>query len=248
MHRRSSLSRSLAALAVRSLLARPRRVPAKGCALTISSSASGRTSQKSGSISACLESQSFFRSYGSILPTSLVCIFRYRPEATRLGDLLWSIGTRSHKIQRTRAVSGFSFARLRFASRLLVVSFLFARACVRLLGPCSKPGRQSLSRKSRGLSVFCPTPILSPRPERDFRSSRRQTPCRACRRFRDGATSVSSTSSRSRPSSATVNDGRWGSESFAAEQPGRSPARLCSFFSFGRFRVLFDLICGWSLP
>ena len=51
------------------------------------------------SISAYLESQSFFRSYGSILPTSLVCIVRYRPEATRLGDLLRSIGTRPHEIQ-----------------------------------------------------------------------------------------------------------------------------------------------------
>ena len=70
---------------------------------TLSSSsslpASGRTSRESGSISAYLESQSFFRSYGSILPTSLVCIVRYRPEATRLGDLLRSIGTRSHEIQ-----------------------------------------------------------------------------------------------------------------------------------------------------
>ena len=78
-------------------------VPAKGrsndSALAISPSASGRTSRKSGSISAYLESQSFFRSYGSILPTSLVCIVRYRPEATRLGDLLRSIGTRSHEIQ-----------------------------------------------------------------------------------------------------------------------------------------------------
>ena len=55
--------------------------------------------RKSGSIGAYLESQSFFRSYGSILPTSLVCIVRYRPEATRLGDLLRSIGTRSHEIQ-----------------------------------------------------------------------------------------------------------------------------------------------------
>ena len=64
-----------------------------------SPSASGRPSRKSGSISAYLESQSFFRSYGSILPTSLVCIVRYRPEATRLGDLLRSIGTRSHEIQ-----------------------------------------------------------------------------------------------------------------------------------------------------
>ena len=33
------------------------------------------------------------------MPTSLVCIVRYRPEATRLGDLLRSIGTRSHEIQ-----------------------------------------------------------------------------------------------------------------------------------------------------
>ena len=62
-------------------------------------SASGLAGRKSGSISAYLESQSFFRSYGSILPTSLVCIVRYRPEATRLGDLLRSIGTRSHEIQ-----------------------------------------------------------------------------------------------------------------------------------------------------
>ena len=68
-------------------------------ALAILPSASGRTSRKSGSISAYLENQSFFRSYGSILPTSLVCIVRYRPETTRLGDLLRSIGTRSHEIQ-----------------------------------------------------------------------------------------------------------------------------------------------------
>ena len=97
-------SRSLAAFAVRSPLARATSsIPAKGLrtmiALAISPSASGRTSRKSGSISAYLESQSFFRSYGSILPTSLVCIVRYRPEATRLGDLLRSIGTRSHEIQ-----------------------------------------------------------------------------------------------------------------------------------------------------
>ena len=243
MLRRSSFSLSLAASAVRSPLTRPRRVPTKRRALAISPSASGRTNQKSGPISTCLKSQSFFRSYESILPTSLVCIVRYRPQATRLGDLLWSIGTRSHKIQRTLAVSGFSSARLRFASRLFVVSFLFARACVRLFGPCSETGRQGRSRKSHGLSVFCPTPILSPRSERDFRSSRRQTPCRAGRRFRDGATSVPNTSSRSRRSSATVNDDRRGSESFADEQPGRSPARLRGFFSFGRFRVLFDFIC-----
>ena len=60
-------------------------------------SASGHETKVS-SISAYLESQSFFRSYGSILPTSLVCIVRYRPEATRLGDLMRSIGTRSHEI------------------------------------------------------------------------------------------------------------------------------------------------------
>ncbi len=54
---------------------------------------------------------------------------------------------------RRRPASGFSFARLRFASRLFVRSFLFACACVRLLGPCFKTGRQGRSRMSRGLSV-----------------------------------------------------------------------------------------------
>ena len=41
------------------------------------------------------KSQSFFRSYGSVLPTSLVCIVRYRSEASRLGDLMRLIGTHS---------------------------------------------------------------------------------------------------------------------------------------------------------
>ena len=149
------------------------------------------------------------------------------------------VGTRSHKIQRTRAVSGFSFDRLRFASRLFVVSFLFARACVRLLGLCFKMGRQDRSRKSRGLSVFCPTPILYPRPKRDFRSSRRQTPCRAGRRFRDGATLVPSTSSRSRPSSATVNDGRRGPK--ASRPSNRADRRLDFAVPFASYGFAFSL-------
>ena len=98
--------------------------------------------------------------------------------------------------------------------------------------PGPQPNEPRTERRSE-------TPILSPRPERDFGSSRRRTPREGDRRFRDGATSVPSTSSRSRPSSATVNDGRK-TQSFAAERPGRTPARPRGFFSFGRFRVLFD--------
>ena len=45
-----------------------------------------------------LESQSLFRWYGSVLPTSLVCIARYRPEASRLSDLMRSFDTCSREI------------------------------------------------------------------------------------------------------------------------------------------------------
>lgn len=94
MHRRSSFE-----LARRFRRPSSARAPPAKAARDVRLSASGLARRKSGSISAYLESQSFFRSYGSILPTSLVCIVRYRPEATRLGDLLRSIGTRSHEIQ-----------------------------------------------------------------------------------------------------------------------------------------------------
>ena len=100
MHRRSSSG----AVAWRAAAFGRRPAPRGGL------SASGRPlppgTRRSGSIGAYLESQSLSRSYGSILPTSLVCIVRYRPEATRLGDLLRSIGTRSHEIQQH--LPGFS--------------------------------------------------------------------------------------------------------------------------------------------
>ena len=125
--------------------------------------------------------------------------------------------------------TGFSFARLRFASRLrihatsrfclvrssIVQTFdrlvralrsrsLVACACVRLLGPCFKTGRLGRSHQSRRLALLdaAPSPRLGP----GFGSSRRRAP-------REGAAASGverprPEPGRSRLTSTSVIDGR----------------------------------------
>ena len=124
---------------------------------------------------------------------------------------------------------------LAFASHRGIRSFvLFACACVRLLGPCFKTGRQGrsrMSRRPRNRSFDLPGPVRI--------SEARVVASRASgKRFRDGATSIESRICRGllRPRSTTAA----APERATSERPGRTPARPRGFFSFGRFRVLFD--------
>ena len=162
-----------------SRLARPRRVPAKGRAKRARDLAFGvGAHEPKVRLDQCVTREPNLFPKLRIDFADFPCLHcslsarRYSPR-----NLLRSIGTRLHELQQTRAASDFLFARLRFASRHFVVSFLFAQTCVRLLSPCSKTG-------CRGLSSFVRRRSSLPNPSETSEARvGRRTPCRDGRGF-----------------------------------------------------------------